>query len=79
MSNYYAVGVFVPWAGICLKQPEETAEAMLGGWLHTGNLGVVHAYDYIEIVDRAKDVIISGGENISSIELIQICSIMGLR
>jgi fatty-acyl-CoA synthase len=51
------------------KQPEETAAAMRGGWFHTGDLAVVHADGYIEIVDRAKDVIISGGENISSVEV----------
>jgi fatty-acyl-CoA synthase len=51
------------------KQPEETAKAMRGGWFHTGDLAVVHADGYIEIVDRAKDVIVSGGENISSVEV----------
>jgi fatty-acyl-CoA synthase len=51
------------------KQPEETAKAMRGGWFHTGDLAVVHSDGYIEIVDRAKDVIISGGENISSVEV----------
>jgi fatty-acyl-CoA synthase len=51
------------------KQPEEAAKAMRGGWFHTGDLAVVHADGYIEIVDRAKDVINSGGENISSVEV----------
>jgi fatty-acyl-CoA synthase len=51
------------------KQPEETSKAMRGGWFHTGDLAVVHADGYIEIVDRAKDVINSGGENISSVEV----------
>jgi len=51
------------------KQPEETAKAMRGGWFHTGDLAVVHPDSYIEIVDRIKDVIISGGENISSVEV----------
>jgi fatty-acyl-CoA synthase len=51
------------------KQPEETAQVMLGGWFHTGDLAVMHPDGYIEIVDRAKDVIISGGENISSVEV----------
>jgi acyl-CoA synthetase (AMP-forming)/AMP-acid ligase II len=51
------------------KQPEETAKALRGGWFHTGDLAVVHADSYIEIVDRAKDVINSGGENISSVEV----------
>jgi fatty-acyl-CoA synthase len=52
-----------------LKNPEATAEAFRGGWFHTGDLGVMHADGYIEIKDRAKDIIISGGENISSIEI----------
>ena len=51
------------------KQPEETAKAMRGGWFHTGDLAVVHADGYVEIVDRIKDIIISGGENISSVEV----------
>jgi fatty-acyl-CoA synthase len=51
------------------KQPEETANAMRGGWFHTGDLAVVHADGYLEVVDRLKDVIISGGENISSVEV----------
>jgi fatty-acyl-CoA synthase len=51
------------------KQPEETAKAMRGGWFHTGDLAVVHPDGYIEVVDRLKDVIISGGENISSVEV----------
>jgi fatty-acyl-CoA synthase len=51
------------------KQPEETAKAMYGGWFHSGDLAVVHPDGYIEIVDRAKDVIVSGGENISSVEV----------
>jgi fatty-acyl-CoA synthase len=51
------------------KQPEETAKAMRGGWFHTGDLAVVHPDGYIEVVDRAKDVIVSGGENISSVEV----------
>ena len=52
-----------------LKNPEATAEALRGGWFHTGDLGVRHADGYIEIKDRSKDIIISGGENISSIEI----------
>ncbi|MCY4405640.1 MAG: AMP-binding protein, partial [Rhodospirillaceae bacterium] len=44
-------------------------EAFAGGWFHTGDLGVVHADGYIELRDRAKDIIISGGENISTIEV----------
>lgn len=51
------------------KQPEETAVVMRGGWFHSGDLAVMHPDGYIEVVDRAKDVIISGGENISSVEI----------
>lgn len=52
-----------------LKNPEATREAFEGGWFHTGDLAVRHADGYIEIKDRLKDIIISGGENISTIEL----------
>jgi fatty-acyl-CoA synthase len=52
-----------------LKNPEATAEAFRGGWFHTGDLAVMHQDGYAEIQDRAKDIIISGGENISSIEV----------
>jgi len=52
-----------------LKNPETTEAALRGGWLHTGDLGVMHPDGYIEIKDRAKDIIISGGENISSLEV----------
>jgi fatty-acyl-CoA synthase len=52
-----------------LKNPEATREAFAGGWFHTGDLGVMHADGYIEIKDRSKDIIISGGENISSLEI----------
>ena len=51
------------------KDPEATADAFRGGWFHTGDLGVMHPDGYIEIKDRAKDIIISGGENISTIEV----------
>ncbi len=51
------------------KQPEETAKALRNGWFHSGDLAVVHPGGYIEIVDRLKDVIISGGENVSSVEV----------
>ena len=57
-----------------LKNPEATAEAFEGGWYHTGDLGVVEADGYIRIADRAKDVIISGGENISSLEVESVLS-----
>ncbi|WAJ30399.1 acyl-CoA synthetase [Antarcticirhabdus aurantiaca] len=52
-----------------LKNPEASAEAFRGGWFHSGDLGVMHEDGYIELKDRAKDIIISGGENISSIEV----------
>ncbi|CAA7624466.1 Acyl-CoA synthetase/AMP-acid ligase II [Candidatus Terasakiella magnetica] len=52
-----------------LKNEAATAEAFAGGWFHTGDLAVCHADGYIEIKDRSKDIIISGGENISSIEV----------
>ena len=51
------------------KQPEETARVMRGGWFHTGDMAVVDEEGYYLIVDRKKDIIISGGENISSIEV----------
>jgi len=51
------------------KDPEATAESFRGGWFHTGDLGVMHPDGYIELRDRAKDIIISGGENISTIEV----------
>lgn len=52
-----------------LKNPEATAETIRNGWLHTGDMATVDENGYIEICDRKKDVIISGGENISSIEV----------
>ena len=52
-----------------LKDPKATAEAFRGGWMHTGDLAVWHESNYIEIKDRKKDIIISGGENISSVEV----------
>ena len=51
------------------EDPEATAKALAGGWFHTGDAAVVHPGGYLEIRDRFKDVIISGGENISSIEV----------
>ena len=51
------------------NDPEATAQAMHDGWFHTGDAAVVHADGYVEIRDRLKDVIISGGENISSVEV----------
>jgi len=52
-----------------LKNPEATQKAFKGGYFHTGDLGVWHPDGYIEIKDRSKDIIISGGENISSLEV----------
>jgi fatty-acyl-CoA synthase len=53
------------------EQPEATAEAFRGGWFHSGDIGVWHPDGYIELRDRKKDIIISGGENISTIEVEQ--------
>lgn len=52
-----------------LKNPEATAEAFAGGYFHSGDIAVQHPDGYIQISDRAKDIIISGGENISSVEV----------
>ncbi len=52
-----------------LKNPKATEEAFAGGWFHSGDLAVVYPDGYIKIKDRSKDIIISGGENISSIEV----------
>ena len=52
-----------------LSNPTATAEAFAGGWFHSGDLAVMHEDGYIQIKDRSKDIIISGGENISSIEI----------
>ncbi len=52
-----------------LKNPAATDEAFRGGWFHSGDLGVMHPDGYIQLKDRSKDIIISGGENISSIEV----------
>ena len=52
-----------------LKNPTATAESLAGGWFHSGDLAVVYPDGYVKIRDRAKDVIISGGENISSLEV----------
>ncbi len=53
------------------RDPDATARAFDGGWFHSGDLGVMHPDGYAQIVDRAKDVIISGGENISTVEVEQ--------
>ncbi|MGB6909507.1 MAG: AMP-binding protein, partial [Methyloceanibacter sp.] len=52
-----------------LKNKTATKEAFAGGWFHSGDLGVLHPDGYIQLKDRSKDIIISGGENISSIEI----------
>ena len=52
-----------------LKNSQATDEAFAGGWFHSGDLGVMHPDGYIQLKDRSKDIIISGGENISSIEV----------
>lgn len=52
-----------------LKNKASTAKAFVGGWFHTGDLGVMYSDGYIQLKDRSKDIIISGGENISSIEV----------
>ncbi|GAA2048346.1 AMP-binding protein [Williamsia deligens] len=54
-----------------LDDPEATAEAFAGGWFHSGDLGVMHPDGYVQLLDRAKDIVISGGENISTIEVEQ--------
>ncbi len=55
-----------------LKNPAATAKAFRGGWFHSGDLGVMHPDGYVEVKDRAKDIIISGGENISSLEVEEV-------
>jgi fatty-acyl-CoA synthase len=51
------------------KNSQTTLQAFSGGWFHSGDLGVIHPDGYLQLKDRAKDIIISGGENISSIEI----------
>jgi fatty-acyl-CoA synthase len=69
-----------------LKNPQATEEAFAGGWFHSGDLGVLHPDGYIQLKDRSKDIIISGGENISSIEVedvlykhpaVAVCAVVG--
>ncbi|MEH3156466.1 MAG: AMP-binding protein [Gordonia paraffinivorans] len=54
-----------------LDDADATAEAFAGGWFHSGDLGVMHPDGYVQLLDRAKDIVISGGENISTIEVEQ--------
>jgi fatty-acyl-CoA synthase len=53
------------------RDPEATERAFAGGWFHSGDVGVMHPDGYVELRDRLKDIIISGGENISTIEVEQ--------
>jgi len=62
-----------------LKNEEATKDSLAGGWFHSGDLGVVHADGYLQLKDRSKDVIISGGENISSIEVEEVLYVEGQR
>ncbi len=55
-----------------VKNPRATEEAFRGGWYHTGDLAVMHPDGYVEVKDRSKDIIISGGENISSLEVEEV-------
>jgi fatty-acyl-CoA synthase len=55
-----------------LKNNRASQEAFSGGWFHSGDLGVIHNDGYIQLKDRSKDIIISGGENISSIEIEEV-------
>jgi fatty-acyl-CoA synthase len=55
-----------------LRNPDATGEAFRGGWFHTGDLAVWHPDGYIEVKDRSKDIIISGGENVSSLEVEEV-------
>ena len=67
------IGEVVMRGNIVMKgyynDPDATAEAFRGGWFHSGDLGVMHQDGYVELSDRKKDIIISGGENISTIEV----------
>jgi AMP-binding enzyme len=56
------------------EDEEATAEAFRGGWFHSGDLGVVHSDGYVQLLDRAKDVVISGGENFSTVRSSGRCS-----
>jgi fatty-acyl-CoA synthase len=72
-ANGDEVGEIVIRGNVLMKgyylDPEGTEHAFHGGWFHTGDLAVAHPDGYVEIKDRAKDIIISGGENISTLEV----------
>ncbi len=74
-SDGVEMGEIVMRGNVVMKgyfaDPERTAEAFAGGWFHSGDLGVMHPDGYVQLLDRAKDVVISGGENISTIEVEQ--------
>ena len=58
---------------MCIRDSKSaTEESFMGGWFHSGDLGVIHEDGYIQLKDRSKDIIISGGENISSIEIEEV-------
>ena len=73
LSDGETIGEIVIRCNTCmmgyLNNPEATREAFMNGWFHSGDLAVVHKDGYIQIKDRSKDIIISGGENISSVEI----------
>jgi fatty-acyl-CoA synthase len=56
------------------RQAQATETAMVGGWFHTGDVATVDAHNYLQIVDRKKEIIVSGGENISSLEVEKVLS-----
>jgi len=68
-----AMGEIVARGDVVMKgywgQPEATATALEGGWFHTGDVAIVDRDNYLQIVDRKKEIIVSGGENISSLEV----------
>src|SRR5205823_4934288 len=72
-TNGDEVGEIVIRGNVLMKgyylDPEGTEHAFRGGWFHTGDLAVVHLDGYVEVKDRSKDVIISGGENVSTLEV----------
>jgi len=75
-SDGTEVGEIVMRGNVVMKgyfdDESATAKAFSGGWFHSGDLGVMHPDGYVQLVDRAKDIVISGGENISTIEVEQV-------